>query len=281
MMTAGYLGLVVLTSVFRYPTSMIGVPGDERWNTDPPSFALVMVTLWLVGLVLVAKPALDTWLDRAVPGRLVTMLNGVALTMYLWHVTAITVVAAVIYPLGFPQPNAGSVQWWILRPVWITALIAALLLLVIALRRFEVHPSPWPAAKAGGSPINGIAAWFGSLSIGLGLVGFGTTGFDRIFSDAGESILAFTMNPAQNLLHVVIALGLLRAAYGLPRGATAAASLAAAVYVAIGAAGWSDGVGILAMSPENAVLHVIIGSAFLVAIAFTAIRRPLERITAR
>jgi fucose 4-O-acetylase-like acetyltransferase len=56
---AGLAMLVLLTTVGGYPVSLVGVPGDERWNTNPPSLALVALTCWLIGLALLAREPLQ------------------------------------------------------------------------------------------------------------------------------------------------------------------------------------------------------------------------------
>jgi hypothetical protein len=112
----------------------------------------------------------------------------------------------------------------------------------------------------------------------LGIFGFGVSGFDRVATEHGETILVFSVNPLQNALHVAVGLGLLwvvyRSTWALP-GAVAALML----YLALGAVGWSTGIGLLAMNPAPAGLHVVVGSlglGLLVA-AVSIDRRQAER----
>lgn len=46
----GMAALVVLTGPGPYPVSMVGVPGAELQNTDPPSLALLALAAWHAGL---------------------------------------------------------------------------------------------------------------------------------------------------------------------------------------------------------------------------------------
>ena len=205
----GLAGLVVLTTVGSYPVSMVGVPGDERWNTSPPSLALVMLTVWLVGLALLARPCVL----RRKRGRLVREANRVVLTVFLWHVSAVALTAMVLYPLGFPEPGTGTAAWWALRPVWMVLLVPSLVLLVIVFRRFEFHPQPDMEVPTDVASVRYVAAGIAVVSIGLGVLGFGVTGFNRIASDLGEGVLGFDLNPLQNVVHLVLGLGLLTAVY--------------------------------------------------------------------
>ena len=261
----GFAGLVVLTTLAGYPTSMIGVPGEERWNTDPPSLPLVMMTVWLVGLALLIRPPVTSWLLSEGPRALVASLNRIPLTLYLWHVSAVTLAASILYPLGFPDSPTGSAGWWAARPLWIAGLVPALVALVLIFRRFETHPPPRRVDSLTDSTIRRVAAAFAVVSLGLGLLGFGTTGFDRILASAGEGILAFTTNPAQNAIHMVVGLAVLASVYGKSPGPQAATVSGALLYLGLGIIGWSDGIETLAINPATAILHVVVGVGFVLA----------------
>jgi hypothetical protein len=255
---AGLVGLIVLTTVGRYPVSMVGVPGDERWNTSPPSFALVTLTLWLVGLALLLRP----WvLARAeAQPSLVARANRVVLTVFLWHVSAVALAAMVLYPLGFPEPETGTAAWWALRPVWLIMLVPPLVLLVLLFRRFEVHPQTDLEGVSDESAVRYVAAGIAVVSIGLGILGFGVTGFNRIAQDLGEGVLGFDLNPLQNILHLVLGLMVLWSAYQTDRLALAWSSVLSLSFLAVGVGGIADGIAILGMNSATAVLHVVLGA---------------------
>jgi len=252
----GLLGLVVATTVGGYPMSMIGVPGENRWNTNPPSLPLVALTLWLIGLALLGRP----WIRRWAPRRrgLVKRFNRITLTLYLWHVSALAMAAAVVYPLGFPRTDTGSALWWATRPLWLVVLVPFLLLLVFGFRRFEVHPTPRLIPHFPDHRARHVAAGIGAVSLALGILGFGVTGFDHVATEFGESVLGFSMNPLQSLLHVAIGLGVLWAAY-LRVSVVPAATAASVIYLLLGVAGWSTGITLFAMNPATARLHTVVG----------------------
>lgn len=253
----GLLGLMLAVTVGRYPVSMIGVPGENRWNTDPPSLPLVALTIWLIGLALLARPRIRRWAIRK--RRLVQRLNSITLTLYLWHVSALAIAAAVVYPLGFPRSDTGSALWWTTRPLWLAVLVPFLLLLVFGFRRFEVHPAPLNVPRFADHRARHVATSIGVVSLALGILGFGVTGFDHVATEFGESVLAFSVNPLQNVLHVAIGLAVLRAAY-VPVSVVPGAAAASVLYLLLGTAGWSTGITLFAMNPATARLHTVVGS---------------------
>ncbi|MGI8684983.1 MAG: acyltransferase family protein [Acidimicrobiales bacterium] len=147
----GLATLVALTAAFGYPHSMVGGVGETRSNTFPPSLALVALATWQFGLALLARPAVESWLRRPRPWSAVVAANGMAMTVFLWHLTALVLVAAATLPGGLlPGPAAGSGWWWLLRPLWLGLLALVLVPLVAVFARVEsarVAPStPRPGA---------------------------------------------------------------------------------------------------------------------------------------
>ena len=265
----GFLGLVTSVTVGGYPLSMIGVPGADRWNTDPPSLPLVALTIWLIGLVLLARPRILSWGDRR--RRSIEQLNGVTLTLYLWHVSALAIAAAVVYPLGFPRSETGSALWWTTRPLWLALAVPFLLLLVNGFRRFELHPAPQRLVRHAKHRTRQIAAGIGVVSLALGILGFAITGFDRVATQFGGSVLGFSMNPLQSVLHVAVGMALLRVAY-VPASVLPGATAGSVLYLLLGLAGWSTGITLLAMNPAGARLHAVLGSLGLGLLTVAAAR---------
>jgi fucose 4-O-acetylase-like acetyltransferase len=264
---AGLAGLVLAVTVAGYPVSMIGVPGEDRWNTDPPSLALIALTAWLLGLALLARSRIAT--HQGGYSSVVRRLGTITLTTYLWHVSAVAIGAGIVYPLGFPTPDTGSLTWWLVRPLWIAVLVPWLMLLVVVFGRFEVHPRPRPVVPTSHESRRHVAAGIAVVSLAFGILGFGVTGFDHPATEYGGTVLAFSMNPLQNVVHVVAGLAVLGSVYApdrFPGGAYVVSSL----YVALGAIGWSDGVRTLAMNSATARLLVAVGALGLVALILAA-----------
>jgi hypothetical protein len=238
---------------------MVFVPGADRGNTEPPSLAIVALSAFLIAVALLAR----RWLD-ARDRSWVAWMNPVPLSLYLWHVSAIPIAVAILYPLGFPQHPIGSAQWWLWRPVWLLTLACVLAVFVAAVARFETHPDPallqlTPDRRRTPLALNGVAL------VAISLLGFGVTGFNRPLADTGEGLLGFTFNPALNTVHLIIGLAVLVVV--LAGGSRALSGVAAggAVLMAIGLAGMPDGITSLGSNLPTARLDIAIGSVLILA----------------
>lgn len=123
---AGLAALLGLVLAAGYPLSMVGADDGGRSNTMPPSFALVALGVWQLGIVLLAEARLRRWLERPRVWRAVVAANTVAMTLYLWHLTALTLVVLAAYLTGaWPDVTPAGGAWWALRPLWLALLCAA------------------------------------------------------------------------------------------------------------------------------------------------------------
>ena len=260
---AGLAGMIALITWFGYPVSMVEVPGQEVSNTAPPSIGLVFLTLWLIGVALAVREPLIAWLQRRRPWRAVTHLNRVVLTAYLWHVTAVTASVSILYPLGLPQPEIGTAQWWMLRPVLVVSMIPLLGILLVVLGRFEIHPdTPVLEHRLGARCVAAMA--FGTFAMAVCLLGFGATGFIELADERGVSLLVFQFNPLQNVLHGLIGVVAMTIALRRPRWAVAATLAGGALFLAGGWIELGDAETILGMNDVTAIAHIISGSLALV-----------------
>jgi hypothetical protein len=84
------------------------------------------------------------------------------MTVYLWHMVPVIVVALVAYPHGLvPQPAIGSALWWELRPAWLAVLAMVLVPLAALMMRFD---RPRPAAGRAET-----AGWWRPALLGVGI----------------------------------------------------------------------------------------------------------------
>jgi len=84
------------------------------------------------GILVLLRPTLDRWLRRPHVWRRVVVANGVVMTTYLWHMTALAFGVIALLPTGaFPQPEPATGAWWALRPLWLLALTALTVPLVL------------------------------------------------------------------------------------------------------------------------------------------------------
>lgn len=277
MAGSGLVGMVALIAWGPYATSMVGVPGEDFWNTDPPSLPLVALTVWLVGLALALRPAAARLLAGEATWRIVRRLNQRVLTAYLWHVSALSIVVALLYPRGFPQPETGSGAWWAARPLWIAALIPSLALLIVIFGRFEVHPAQRESSGEYGA-VRLVAAGFGIFSLVVGAIGFGVAGFVDL-AGAGSSVLAFRLNPLLSVLDVVLGGAAVAAVWRSDGASGWAALMGAAVFALIGmpAAAESTSVEFLGMNAATGLLHVVAAALTVSLLAATWLAKAQKR----
>jgi hypothetical protein len=116
---AGLGGLVALTAFGPYSRSMVATRGDEVGNMFPTSACIAALAAFQLGLVLLARPALERWLARRGPWRAVVVANGLALPVFCWHMTALVVAIGVYERAGFTLPPRPTAAWWATRPLWL------------------------------------------------------------------------------------------------------------------------------------------------------------------
>ena len=161
--------LVALVKFGPYPVAMIGVPGSDLSNSMPPTLALLALGNMQIGLALTLEPVMRRLLDKAAAWTATVLINGMIMTVYLWHLTAFVLVMVAAWLLGGVGLHAapGSAEWWIARPLWFALYIAVTLPLIALFSPFE---------RMGSSARNGelrqVPHWrliFGLLLICLGL----------------------------------------------------------------------------------------------------------------
>jgi fucose 4-O-acetylase-like acetyltransferase len=156
----------LLVGVAGYPLSMVGLMAGEDSNATPPTLALVALTLFQLGVVLaVARPA-ERWLHRhPVPWAAIASIGPMIITIFLWHMTALIVVASLTHLTGWwPQVTEVDAQWWWLRPAWLALCTVALVPLVALFRGLEGGGDPVP-----GSTMSTVAG-VGLTGLGLGVI---------------------------------------------------------------------------------------------------------------
>ncbi len=173
----GLAALFLLTTSGPYPVAMVGVPGDAFSNTTPPKITLLALALAQCGLLLSLERPLRRVLERARIWTATVLVNGMIMTVYLWHLTAMVLWIGLAHVLGgFQLGHApASAEWWRARPGWIAMLTLVLLPFVLAFGRFE-RPAPVAVAPPAWRLVLGASLFVLGLAQ-LALAGIGGEGW--------------------------------------------------------------------------------------------------------
>lgn len=143
--TAATAGLVAWAG---YPASMVGVPGASVSNLDPPTLAAVTFGLGQCGLALLLRERLRRTMRRPLAWAAVAFVNLSAMTIFLWHQTALMATTATGLPFG-PLPGLHTppdhLGWVAARLLWLPAFALTLGLCWAA---FHVYESGRPRARS-------------------------------------------------------------------------------------------------------------------------------------
>ena len=109
---AGSMWVAAIAAVHLgpWPSVMLHHGGLEHSPTHPPSTALLLFGLAYSFTAAAFAPAVDRFLARSTRAwQLTIAANGVAMSVYLWHMTAAVVVAGAALGLGLiPSVDAGT-----------------------------------------------------------------------------------------------------------------------------------------------------------------------------
>jgi fucose 4-O-acetylase-like acetyltransferase len=174
----GALLLAGLLTWGPFPVDMIGAAGETVVNTAPPSIALLAFAAAQTGLVLAAEPAVSRLLARPRLWRRVSRLNSSVMTVYLWHMTPVIVIAVAFYPAGImPQPAIGTAEWWLTRLAWLALLVVVLVPLVMAITWAERPMLRLPAGLGPSGWWSPVLLLLGTATAMAGLARLAIAGF--------------------------------------------------------------------------------------------------------
>jgi len=124
-----------------YPAAMVGVPGATISNLNPPTLAAVTFGLAQCGAALLLLGPLRRALARPAVWAVVALLNLSAMTVFLWHQTAMMAVTATALRLSGPLPGLHTVPdgpgWLAARLAWLPVFAVALLVCRAAFGAYE------------------------------------------------------------------------------------------------------------------------------------------------
>jgi len=202
--------LVLVLSNGPWSISMVHFPGMENSPTHPPT-----LSLWVFGLAysltaIAAAPAISDFLARnQIAWRAVIGANAIAMSVYLWHMTAaMIVIGAMHLTIGLPTAAVGTGAWFVAKVPLILASTVVLALIVrrvapIEQRALVAPRRPWngnvPSMVLAAAVLStGLKAWTsGGLTMVVGcaiVVAFARTSLRPSATD-----LQPEANPAQSI----------------------------------------------------------------------------------
>ena len=138
LVVGGLTTLVVLTNLGVYPRSMVAVRGEAVSNMNPTTACIAALAVLQLGVVLLVQPALARWLERRRVWKAVVTMNAVAMTVFVWHMTALLAAIAAFQAAGGRLSAEPTVAWWAQRPLWFLLPGLALAGLVAVFARVEL-----------------------------------------------------------------------------------------------------------------------------------------------
>jgi len=131
-----------------YPKSLLGTDVEQVSNAYPPTLCFLFAGIWAIGAAMLLRPTVSRWLRRRTPWKATIFVNGIIMTLFLWHMTAYLLAILLLWPLGFGHQHDSTARWWIERPLWIAvpALILAGIVAVFARYERPRRRAPEPLA---------------------------------------------------------------------------------------------------------------------------------------
>jgi hypothetical protein len=207
---AAVVSNVALVAIFPYPISMVGMPGEPISNMAPPTLALALHSVALVAIVGLAWPALSRLCANPRVWQAVVLAGAVAMTTYLWHLTALVGVTVLEHELHLDRGPVGPFAFWLATALHILVFLIATAALVLLMAPAEHRPLPWlepPPPKRGTAPGWSVIAGVGAIAAGCGLLSLSATGMGGFPFSRVTSYAQIPLTPGLGL--VVFALGIL------------------------------------------------------------------------
>ena len=133
--------LIGVTWSGLYPVSMLDIPGTNLDNATPATTAILLLGLVQIGIILATAPQIERLASRPRVWRLIVGASGLMLTIFVWHLTSLSlVIAASTYLFNgiFLTIEPGTLLWWSTRTMFFVLLIGVTAALHIPFARFEI-----------------------------------------------------------------------------------------------------------------------------------------------
>ena len=137
------LGALALMIVWGpNPLAMVGSQDEGLRNTLPPKATLMALATFQFVMLLALEGPMRRALSSLRLWAATVLVNTMIMTVYLWHITVMIILIAVLVLLGGIglELEPGTPTWWYSRPIWILVLIALLTPVALLMSPLERRP---------------------------------------------------------------------------------------------------------------------------------------------
>lgn len=140
LLIGGAVATVLLVAFAGYPAAMVGVPNHGISNLNPPTLAAVTFGLAQAGLALLLRGPLTRLMRRPRAWAGVVLGNLSAMTLFLWHQTAMLLTTVTLLAFGvLPglHDSPSGLGWIGGRLLWLPVFAAVLCCCLTIFSRYE------------------------------------------------------------------------------------------------------------------------------------------------
>ena len=172
--------LIGVTWVGFYPVSMLDIPGSNTDNATPPTTAILLLGLVQIGIILATAPRVEQFAFRPRAWRFIVGTSGLMMTIYVWHLTSLSLVIAAItfmFNGALLTVEPGVLLWWATRPIFFGLLIGVTAALHVPFARFETDID----RRVNDRPMFGIIT-----AMTAGVVALGATSYVYLITQSAQ-----------------------------------------------------------------------------------------------
>jgi surface polysaccharide O-acyltransferase-like enzyme len=159
-----------LATTETYEVSLV-VTGVERMsNVSPPTLLLALQCTWMSCLFVAVAGAIQRWAARPRVWHVVSVGNGGAMTIYLWHIPAIAVATFSLHAFGLDAYDVHAPWFWALLALREVVFAVVMAVTFKLLSPLEHRRLPWWDTRPSATGARSVAAGALTCVAGVALV---------------------------------------------------------------------------------------------------------------